>query len=147
MQDLPEDGIKVHLILLWITIKFLFQCFKSSLSIIFIPTILDVQTKNRCWVYQSTCYTKPHNAPVPYPTMHQFITEMCTILLQNRALWVIFLMHRGICEIDHLILLFGSFYRYKSPSIDSHIGFKNGFSLIISYLETVINMHLWYMPR
>ena len=29
---------------------------------------------------------KPHNAPVPYPTMHQFITEMCTILLQNRAL-------------------------------------------------------------
>ena len=41
-----------------------------------------------------------HNTPVPYPTMHQFITKMCTILLQNRALWVIFLMYCGICEID-----------------------------------------------
>ena len=41
---------------------------------------------------------KSHNAPVPYPTMHQFITEMGTILLQNCALWVILLMHYGICE-------------------------------------------------
>ena len=40
---------------------------------------------------------------VPYPTMHQFKTEMCTILLQNRALWVISLMRSGICEIDKLI--------------------------------------------
>ena len=29
---------------------------------------------------------KSHNAPVPYPTMHHLVTEMCTFLLQN-ALW------------------------------------------------------------
>ena len=30
---------------------------------------------------------KSHNASVPYPTMHLFVTEMCTFLLQNGALW------------------------------------------------------------
>ena len=48
---------------------------------------------------------KPHNAPVPYPTMHQYITKMCTILflLKNHAIWVISLMRCGICEIDQSI--------------------------------------------
>ena len=32
---------------------------------------------------------KPHNARVPYTKMHQFISEMCTMLLQNRASWII----------------------------------------------------------
>ena len=34
---------------------------------------------------------KSHNAPVPYPTMHHFVTEMCTC--------VHFLMHCGICKM------------------------------------------------
>ena len=46
---------------------------------------------------------KHHNSPVPCSTMHQFITKMSTILLQNRALWVISLMHCRICEIDQLL--------------------------------------------
>ena len=46
---------------------------------------------------------KPRDAPGPYPTIHKFMTEMCTILLQNRALWVISLMHRRICKIDQWI--------------------------------------------
>ena len=46
---------------------------------------------------------KPHNAQVPYLTMNQFITEMCTLLLQNHALWVISPTHCGLCEIDQLI--------------------------------------------
>ena len=29
---------------------------------------------------------KSHNASVPYPTMHYFLTEMCTFLLQNGVL-------------------------------------------------------------
>ena len=51
---------------------------------------------------------KPHNALVPYPTMHQYITKMCTILflLKNHAIWVISLMHCGICEIDQPIHYF-----------------------------------------
>ena len=28
---------------------------------------------------------KYHNTPVPYPTMQQFVTEMCAYLLQNAA--------------------------------------------------------------
>ena len=42
-----------------------------------------------------------HDAPVLYPTMHHFATEMCTctFLLQYGALWDICLMHRGICEM------------------------------------------------
>ena len=44
-------------------------------------------------------FHKSHNAPVPYPTMHHFVTEMYTFLLQNGALLDIFLMHCGICEI------------------------------------------------
>ena len=47
-----------------------------------------------------------HNAPVPYPTMHHFVTEICTYLLQNVALWDICLMHCGICEMDSLLYLF-----------------------------------------
>ena len=30
---------------------------------------------------------KPHNALDKYPTMHHFVTEMCTFLLQNGAFW------------------------------------------------------------
>ena len=40
---------------------------------------------------------KSHNGPVPYPTMHHFVTEMCTLLLQNGALWNTGLVHCGIC--------------------------------------------------
>ena len=36
--------------------------------------------------------------PVLCPTMHQFVTEMCTFLLQNGALWDICPIHCGICE-------------------------------------------------
>ena len=54
-----------------------------------------------------------HNAQVPHPTMHHFVTEMCTCMhfsvakwcivghLSN-ALWDIYLMHCGICEMGLL---------------------------------------------
>ena len=38
----------------------------------------------------------PHNALDKYPTMHHFVTEMCTFLLQNGALWDMGLVHCGI---------------------------------------------------
>ena len=62
------------------------------------PTVLDLIAKNQMLSESIDLLHKSSNAPVPYPTMHQFITEMCTILLQNHALWVISLVHSGICE-------------------------------------------------
>ena len=50
---------------------------------------------------------KSHDASVPYPTMHHFVTEMCTFLLENGALWDVCLMHYGIsvaiCEWCHAV--------------------------------------------
>ena len=33
--------------------------------------------------------------------MQRFVTEMCTFLLQNGALWDMGLVHCGICEMGH----------------------------------------------
>ena len=46
---------------------------------------------------------KSHNAPVSYLTMHHFVTEMCTFLLQNGALWDMRLVHCGICGVGTCI--------------------------------------------
>ena len=43
---------------------------------------------------------KSHIEPVPYPTMHHFVTEMCTFLLQSGALWDICPVHYGMGLID-----------------------------------------------
>ena len=62
---------------------------------------------------------KSVDAPVPYPTMHHFATEMCTFLymctflLQNGALWDITLMRCGIYEMDLL-------YELKNDVIQSN---------------------------
>ena len=37
-----------------------------------------------------------------YTTMHHFVTEMCTFLLQNGALWDVILVHCGICATSLL---------------------------------------------
>ena len=42
---------------------------------------------------------KSHNAPVSHPTMHHFVTEMCTFLLQNDALWYICLMLHALWDL------------------------------------------------
>ena len=38
-----------------------------------------------------------------YPTMHHFVTEMCTFLLQNCALWDMGLVHYGICVTNQFL--------------------------------------------
>ena len=45
---------------------------------------------------------KSQNASDKYPTIHHFVTEMCTFLLQNVALWDMAHMHSGICEMGLL---------------------------------------------
>ena len=45
---------------------------------------------------------KSHNTPITYPTMHYFVTEMCTFLLQKGASWDICLVHCAICNMGLL---------------------------------------------
>ena len=48
---------------------------------------------------------KSHNASVSYPTVHHFVTEMCTCVHISVTKWCIvgfFLMNRGICEMGLL---------------------------------------------
>ena len=61
---------------------------------------------------------KSHNASSKYPTMHHFVKEMCTFLLQNGALWDICLMYCGICAID-LIMLWDSWDGSKHLNVSS----------------------------
>ena len=60
--------------------------------------------QHQWWWIQNVLRTdlmhKSHKAP--YPTIHHFVTEMCTILLQNGALWDICMMHCGIWEMGLL---------------------------------------------
>ena len=49
---------------------------------------------------------KSCNASDQYPTMHYFVTEMYTFLLQNSALWDISLMHCGISELGQYTWVF-----------------------------------------
>ena len=65
---------------------------------------------------------KSHNAPVTIPTVHHFVTEMCTFLLQNGALWDIHPMHCGICEIG----LFSVYWEEDTwPNYLDHFGPDN----------------------
>ena len=43
---------------------------------------------------------KSHTILNRYPTMCHFVTEMCTLLLQNDVLWDIGMVHCGICAIN-----------------------------------------------
>ena len=60
-----------------------------------------------------------HISPISHNA--SFVTEMCTCLLQNGALWDISLMHCGICEMRllsvHVILLM-TIYVILSGEID-----------------------------
>ena len=51
---------------------------------------------------------KSYNALDKYPTMHYFVTEMCTFLLQNGALWDMGMVHCGICATGLLITWLGT---------------------------------------
>ena len=66
---------------------------------------------------------KSHNASDKYPTMYHFVTEMCTCLLQNGALWDMGLVHCGICAASLFLVIsnrihsknnYTECFRYKS---------------------------------
>ena len=71
---------------------------QSSITLFFtfvITVITCYHTKGMVKIDQPP--KKSHNTPVPYPTTHHLVTEMCTMLLQNGALWNTGLVHCGIC--------------------------------------------------
>ena len=61
---------------------------------------------------------KSHNASDKYPTMHHFVTEMCThvctFLLQNDALWDMALVHCGIWNWCIVNMVYWSFIHGSS---------------------------------
>ena len=59
-----------------------------------------MQTQRKVDVTNNRPVAKSHNSPVPYLTMSQFVTEICT--LQNSTLWNMYLKH---CEIGKTGLL------------------------------------------
>ena len=74
-----------------------------------------------------------HNAPLLYHTMHHFVTEMCTFLLRNGALWDIFLWIMGFVRWEELPakrrlvpaprcrrLQYGGWLRHKEPQSTPH---------------------------
>ena len=62
---------------------------------------------------------KPHTAPVPYPTMYHFVTEMCAYI-KNGALWDMGLVHWGIYATD---LLFEN--QWSNPDAYQYIDCTN----------------------
>ena len=60
---------------------------------------------------------KPNNATVLYPTMHHFVTEMCTFLLQNGALWDIWCIGAFVRWVLIIYPLCNEFLWCAHPSI------------------------------
>ena len=75
-------------------------CHEDEIWGAFMCTCLNTVFNTPQWCKTINLSHKSHNALVLYPTMHHFVTEMCTFLLQNGALWDICLMHCGIREIS-----------------------------------------------
>ena len=94
----------------------------SSIHNLFMPTIWDLLTKNKCWVNHDLLH-KPHNAPVPYPTMYQHIAvsvaKSCILGYLFDALWN--LWDRSINSLFYYLT---AFTNKKSRRNDSHIGFN-----------------------
>ena len=57
-----------------------------------------------------------HNAPISYPTMHHFATDMCTFLFQSGALWDMEQVHCGFVALVHSVITITSYERRRHIS-------------------------------
>ena len=73
-----------------------------------------------------------------YPTMHHFVTAMCTFLLQNGVLWDVGLVHCGICATGLLEGFWG--HRYRAGAVG--MGFICTDIFVIQI--TKYTMHNWW---
>ena len=90
---------------------------------------------------------KSHNAPVQYPKMHHFLTDIYDI---KWCIWGICLIHCGICEIHDDVIKRNHFPRYwpfvrgihRSPVNSPHKGQCRGplmFTLICARINGWVN--------
>ena len=90
---------------------------KARAMWIFIWIYLNVVRWIPAWCTTMYPSHKPHNALDKYPTIHHFVTEMCTFPLQNSALWDMGMVHYGIYTIG---LLLGSSWGIMRFSVPEH---------------------------
>ena len=81
----------------------------------------------RCPVITNRLVDKFNKAPVPYPPLHHFMTEMCTCLIQNGALWRIHLMYCEICEMG---LFQSSLKHYNDVIMSTMVSQMTGVSIV-----------------
>ena len=105
---------------------------------------------------------KFHDASIPYPTMHHFVTEictcvhisvtteMCTFLLQNGTVWVICVMHYGVCEMGLFFLCTvkqDSSYNHTNQDINDMSASFNNFCLTIMTHDMDSTLICLFSPR
>ena len=90
---------------------------------------------SRCVMVMPDLLPKSHNAPLPYPTMHHFVTGMCTrVHVSVIKMCGNCLVHCEICEMS-LFFVHWAAHRTNTPKIQM---LPNIASILI---------HFWYFAR
>ena len=103
---------------------------------------LDQQITTKRWHQPKYFLHKSHNAPVPYPTLQYFATEMCTCVHISVTKWCIvgYLMHCGICKISKTI--YGPCITLPTDSIAATtLGLCNSLLLLRCITKDIIDKH------
>ena len=107
---------------------------------------------------------KPHNTPIPYPTMHHIGTETCTFLFQCGILWDMKQVHFRICETGLILFEFWhtswvcQISKWYDNLIYQSFGSKRSWDFKIRYLvryckdpqvkkrftKTILKVALWH---
>ena len=74
----------IYVISYSVIVSFSIQLFKFRIKIV-LNKMSDTELSDSSWVLLH----KSHNATVPYPTMHHFVTEMCTSVHISVTKWCI----------------------------------------------------------
>ena len=134
------DNISSQWQLSWCSIIKLSHCYSLNYQFINISFSVSINMLVQRWPNYGVSLGlldlshKSHNAPVQYPTIHQFVTEMCTRVctfqLQSGALWDICLMHCWICKMD--LIRFVSVTTHGLISTIPSQSFRNSYKLQIT---------------
>ena len=76
-------------IMLYHTIWYLYRLYILHIQFFHFATVIYVYLPISFRFASQDMLPKSHNAPVPYPTMHHFVTEMCTYVHISVTKWCI----------------------------------------------------------